>query len=156
MKTLSGEPKPTSLTKRNLQKTLYQIIISLLFSVSRITFRLEIVCDSVPKFRKRASNIADGTFSRGGNAESTRARFTPRAGEGDSGTTRSSELSPSAMAFSGRPIRPEPWVRAGFAFSPFAKSAWVWPSGIAFEDAREIEAQIRARSREIFFDLGEV
>jgi hypothetical protein len=60
------------------------------------------------------------TFSENGdgkNAESTRARFTPRAGGRGAGTTRSSELSPSAVAFSGRPIRPEPWLRAGFAFS---------------------------------------
>ena len=86
-------------------------------------------------------------FRGGKNAESTRARFTPRAGEGDSGTTRSSELSPSAVAFSGRPIRPEPWVRAGFAFSPFAKKRLGYGHlVIAFMDApREIEAQIRAR-----------
>ena len=51
------------------------------------------------------------------------------------------------MAFSGRPIRPELWLRAGFAFSPFAKKRLGYGHlVIAFKDApREIEAQIRAR-----------
>ena len=62
---------------------------------------------------------------------------------------RSSELPPSAVTFSGRPIRPEPWVRAGFAFSPFAKKRLGYGHlVIAFKDApREIEAQIRARDK---------
>ena len=86
-------------------------------------------------------------MANGKNAESTRARFTPRAGGRGAGTTRSSELPPSAVAFSGRPIRPDPWLRAGFAFSRFAKKRLGYGHlVIAFEDApREIEAQIRAR-----------
>ncbi len=75
-------------------------------------------------------------FRGGENAETTRARFTPRAGGGGAGTTRSSELPPSAVAFSGRPIRPEPWLRAGFAFSPLAKKRFGYGHlVITFQDA---------------------
>ena len=69
------------------------------------------------------------TFSENGdgkNAESTRARFTPRAGGRGAGTTRSSELSPSAVAFSGRPIRPDPWLRGGVRVFPPRGSAFDW------------------------------
>jgi len=89
-------------------------------------------------------------FRGGKTAESTRARATPRAGGQDAGTTRSSELPPSAVAFSGRPIRPDPWLRAGSAFSPSGKKRFGYGHlVITFQDAPlGTEARIRERDEE--------